>query len=216
MTVVATAALAGCGAQQPSPTTVPAPHRPAPTTTAGLGPAIDADDARWSLRMDDDVTLLALAARGGRRADHRVPAPLLQGRHDANLVRAAIAEIWTDVDPGGESLRTLNRGQRAVYALAWADEDLANGGFAMLAGDNAAAPLLRGLHATAVRVGAPAPLADLYAEAQAFRPNAQADGGWTRFDDRYAALQRHRDTSLAHVLAAYITRHRSAFAATTG
>jgi hypothetical protein len=187
--------------------------QPAVTTPApALGPAIDLHDARWSLELDDDVTVLGLAARSGRRADHRVPPRLLRGRRDADLVRAAIAEIWIDVDPGGRSLRTLNASQRAVYALAWADEDLANGGFSMLEGDNAAAPLLRNLHATALRVGAPAPVAGLFAEAHAWRDKAQVAGDWVPFDKRYATLRRHRDTSLAHVLAAYIARHRSAFA----
>jgi hypothetical protein len=177
-----------------------------------LGPAVDPRDARWSLRLGDDGAILALAARSGRRADHRVPARLLAGRHDAGLVRAAIAEIWTDVDPGGDSLATLNAAQRAVYALAWAGVDLDHGGFAQLAGDNAAAPLLRDLHATAVRAGAPAPLAGLIARAQRFRSRPRTRSDWARFDDRYATLQRHRDTSLAHVLARYIARHRSAFA----
>jgi hypothetical protein len=204
--------VCGCGGRRAQPatttTTRAAPARPA----SDLGPPIDVDDDRWSLRMDDDVTLLPLAARSGRRADHRVPARLLRGRHDANLVRAAIAEIWTDVDPGGDSLRTLNADQRAVYALVWADEDLAVGGFFDLAGDNAAAPLLRDLHASAVHAGAPAPLAALYAQAQRFRPHAHTRADWARLDARYALLQRHRDTSLAHVLAAFIARRRASFA----
>ncbi|WP_027005853.1 hypothetical protein [Conexibacter woesei] len=214
--VVALAAAAvgpaGCGTQDaPAPArTVTAAQRPEPAED--LGPAIDPGDARWSLRLGDDDAILALAARSGRRADHRVPMRLLQGRHDAGLVRAAIAEIWTDVDPGGDSLRTLDAEQRAVYALAWAGVDLDYGGFFQLAGDNAAAPLLRDLHATAVRVGAPAPLAGLIALAQRVRSKPRTRDDWARFDARYATLQRHRDTSLAHVLAQYIARHRSAFA----
>jgi hypothetical protein len=213
--VVAAVLVGGCGSGQrarPTGTTTAKPAAPA----EDLGPVVDVHDDRWALELDDDVTILGLAARSGRRADHRVPPRLLRGRRDADLVRAAIAEIWTDIDPGGRSLRTLNAGQRAVYALAWADVDLANGGFYMLEGDNDAAPLLRDLHATAVRVGAPAPLADLFAAAQRFQGNAHTEGDWARFDQRYAVLQRHRDTSIAHVLAAYITRHRSAFAAPAG
>ena len=210
---IVAAALAGCGGEAPHPTARPAITTVRTAPAEDLGPVVDVDSDRWSLELDDEVTIFALAARSGRRADHRVPPQLLRGRHDADLVRAAIAEIWTDVDPGGRSLRTLNASQRAVYALAWADEDLANGGFYLLEGDNAAAPLLRNLHATALRVGAPAALADLFAKAHAFRDEAQTQGDWVPLDDRYATLQHHRDTSLAHVLARYIARHRSAFAA---
>jgi hypothetical protein len=211
---VAAAGPAGCGTQDapaPARTTATTP-RPAPAED--LGPAIDPGDARWSLRLGDDGAILALAARSGRRADHRVPARLLQGRHDAGLVRAAIAEIWIDVDPGGDSLRTLDAEQRGVYALAWAGVDLDHGGFFQLAGDNAAAPLLHDLHATVVRIDAPAPLAGLIARAQRFPSRPRTRDDWARFDARYATLQRHRDTSLAHVLAQYIARHRSAFATT--
>jgi hypothetical protein len=215
---LAAALLAGCGTSTPKQPTRPATTtaRAAPAPAEDLGPAIDPSSDRWSLRMDDNARLLPLAARSGRRADHRVPARLLEGRHDAGLVRAALAEIWIDVDPGGDSLGTLDRAQRAVYALVWADTDLDHHGFFALTGDNAAAPLLRDLHATAVRAGAPKPLADLYAQAEAFIPRAHTAGDWARFDDRYAQLQRHRDTALAHVLAAYIARHRSAFAVADG
>jgi hypothetical protein len=203
--------VAGCGGggtERQAPTVT----RAAPAKRAErLGPVVDARSARWALRMADDATLVPLAARSGRRADHRVPARLLRGRHDANLVRAAIAEIWTDVDPGGDSLRTLNRAQRAVYALAWADTDLGYGGFFQLAGDNAAAPLLRDLPRTAAQVGAPAELTGLLRRAEAFRRRTHTRGEWARFDARYALLQRHRDTSIAHVLATYIAQHRRAF-----
>lgn len=210
----AVVSLGGCGGGEvPDDPARTATTNVAPAVSPALGPVIDPAADRWSLRLDDDATLLPLAARSGGRVDHKVPARLLQGRHDANLVRAAIAGIWTHDDPGNrDNLRALNADQRAVYALAWAGVDLGHGGFVQLTGDNAAAPLLRGLREKAIRVGAPRALVNLLTLARSFQPERRTRDDWARLDNRYATLQRHRDTALAHVLAAYIARHRSSFA----
>src|SRR4051794_13518197 len=113
-----TLALTGCGDTEDR------------TPSDGLGPTVDLGDPRCALELDDNVTILPRRARGGDRADYRVPARLLRGRHDAALVRAAMATIWTVMDPASRAQqRQLDADQRAVYALAWGGDELAFGGF---------------------------------------------------------------------------------------
>jgi hypothetical protein len=226
--LLAAAAMTGCGANRGAPTPLPTTPPPAahatvppePTAEAGF----DIDDPALSTLPEDEAHTELLIKRVGDRSDFRVPPDAVTDLDDGPLVLTVVIRPFNELVGDEPAVRRLSPGQLAVFAMYVADSEILNGGFAQLY-ENSGGAIAGDLTAAAERVGAPEHAA-IFRVAAALWPGGEiprdresrsralaalpADK-LAALDDRYAALQYRRETSLAVVLAPYIRAHTDQF-----
>ena len=193
-----------------------------PTPEKGFDPA----DPAYDVIPESDAAEQRLLARAGHRKDFRVPRSMVAGLKPGPMVHAAIVRVWNEVDPSDPRYKQLSPGQRALFALLWADYEILNGGFDQL-WFNSSGYLAPDLVAAARRVGA-REYADVFADAEALFPGGRIprdrgarqrlldgldDDAVARLDDRYAEFQYRRTTALGLILGRYVRTHLAEFVA---
>jgi hypothetical protein len=224
--VIASAGLLACGSAEPQ---TPVAETPAPRefNEPPADSDIDESDPARSLLPDSPDAEKALMRKLGKRRDFRVPREAVAELTGGPLARAVIARIWNELDTPYEPdprYRRLTPGQRALFALQWADAEILNGGFDQFWANDTGyfGPDLVG---AAQRVGF-RELQAVFGDAERLFPDgriprdrnertAMIDGfdeyAVASLDDRYAELQYHRRTALGLILGAYVEQHPDEF-----
>jgi hypothetical protein len=226
--VLVTLVLAGCSAtaHPGAAPTIPGP-REWPASEPTPEPGFDPLAREVGYEPDSMAADRALRRRLGHRDDYKVPAGAVAGLPPGPLAGAVtsrmFAEFRTVRDPRYEH---LTPGQKAVYGLEVADEEILNGGFDQY-WYNPSGDLAPDLVRAAERVHAPA-YAAVFRAAAALWPGGRIprdrearqrlldgldDDALARLDDRYAAFQYHRRTALGLVLGGYVRTHGKQFLA---
>lgn len=220
--LVASLACAGCGAGHEA-STLPARAGPQATASAAA-PGFGGDDPALSLLPDSQAAEVRLLKRLGHRRDFRVPRPAVRDTRPGPLAWAVIARMWNEIDVPDPRYGRLNAGQRALFALEWADYEILDGGFDQF-WFNSAGWLGADLAAAAHRVGAPE-YERLFRDAAALFPggrvprdrasrqhviDALPDAAVASIDDRYSEFQYHRRTALGLILGRYVRAHPGEF-----
>jgi hypothetical protein len=190
-------------------------------------PGFDPLDPATNLLPDSNEAEQALIERLGNRRDFRVPRKVVGDLAEGPLARAVIARIWHELDTPYEPdprYRRLNEGQRALYALQWADAEILNGGFDQL-WSNSTGYFAADLEEAARRVGSPE-FEALFRDAAALFPGGriprdhderrrrleQVDpAAVAQLDERYFAFQYRRRTALGLILGRYVKAHPDEF-----
>ena len=210
--------LVGCG-EQPAPPADEGAAAESGWVNLELTPepGFDLDDPAIQTIPDDGAHGEAIVRKAGKRKDFKVPASAVAGLENGPLVRAVVLRPFYD----GEVSDRLNGAQLAVYAMYLADFEILNGGISQLWLNQ---PGIAGeLVSAAERVGADEHAA-IYRDAAALWPGGKipADGAGidsidgeklAALDERYAALQYRRATTLANVLGPYIRANTEQFVA---
>jgi len=213
---------AGCGGDDASePPSDDAQHA---YTAPGAEPGIDSDDPGLSLLPDSRAAELRLLKRLGHRPDFRIPRRALHDARPGPLAFAVIARMWNEIEVPDDRYGRLNAGQRALFALEWADYEILNGGFAQL-WSNSAGWFGDDLVGAAHRVGAPE-YERVFRDAAALFPRGRVPRArdarqriTDRFDEdavaaldaRYDDFQYHRRTTLGLILGRYVRAHPKEF-----
>jgi hypothetical protein len=220
-----TAMLAACGsAAEPEPAQ---PAQDGFYEPPEPEPGFDPLDPALNLLPETNEAEQALIQRLGRRRDFRIPRGEVAGLAEGPLARAVIARMWHELEiPHGDDrrYRRLNEGQRALYALQWADAEILNGGFEQF-WSNDTGYFAADLQAAARRVGS-REFEALFRDAAALFPAgriprdqderarrlARIDGGAiAQLDERYFAFQYRRSTALGLILGRYVKAHPDEF-----
>jgi hypothetical protein len=189
-------------------------------------PGFDPLDPRYDTLAESAAAERKLLARAGHRRDYRVPRSLLAGLGPGPLAHTAVVRISNEIAPDDARYRRLNPGQRALFALMWADAEILNGGFDQFL-FNDTGYLAPDLAEAARRVGSGeyaavfADLERLFPAGRIPRDRAERERLLDaidarrigRLDERYTAFQYHRRTSLGVIPGRYVRAHMSEFAA---
>ncbi len=189
-------------------------------------PGFDPDDPALQTIPDNSTHADEIIRKAGKRRDFKVPVSAVAGLKAGPLVRAVVLRPFYELAGGEAALRRLNRGQRAIYAMYLADFEVLNGGFSQF-WFNSSGAIANELLPAAELVGS-AEFAAIFRDAAALWPGGEVprdrvrrdalldtlDGSkLAELDERYAATQYKRKTTLANVLAPYIRTNASQFVA---
>jgi hypothetical protein len=217
----------GAGAEDTVPTAESAsgavtPAAPEPTADPGFSP----DDEAQSILPDSVAAEDRLIKRLGVRTDFRVHRAPLAALEDGPLVAAVTATMRRDLTPDDPGVRRLNSGQRALFAMWWADAEVLNGGFDQFLRNDTGA-LAADLVPAAKQVGSPEyeavfrGLTRRFAHGHIPRDRSARIRALDRIppaaldalDQRYFAFQYQRSTAIAPILARYVRTFLNEFAA---
>jgi hypothetical protein len=220
--VLASLTGAACGAGHAAPQL---PDRaPRPYTAPADDPGFNGDDPGLSLLPDSHAAEVRLLERLGHRRDFRIPYRAVRDRRPGPIAWAVIARMWNEIDVPDPRYGRLNAGQRALFALQWADYEILDGGFDQF-WFNSAGWFGGELAAAAHRVGAPEYERVFRDAAALFRggrvprdrglrqrmSDAFPDNAVASLDDRYFDFQYHRRTTLGLILGRYVRAHPGEF-----
>src|SRR5919197_5270888 len=121
--------LAGCGGGSGSGSPAYPDRAERPYSEPVDEPGFDGDDPALSLLPDSEAADRRLLRGLGHRADFRVPRSGVRDTRPGPLAYAVVARMWNELDIPDPRFRRLNAGQRALFALQWADWEILDGGF---------------------------------------------------------------------------------------